>query len=286
MSLEEVRRRGAPNKYRLFWRLGACVSFLVYYLGIVWLYVFLRKRIFKNYRALILMYHRIRDDGRDPDISVSRKSFGRQMKYLTNNFEVIPLSALVDQLKDKTNLRNDTVAVTFDDGYKDNFLNAFPILQKYRVKPTIFVVSGSVGKNDEMLNVSEMKLMQKEGIEFGSHTVSHRVLMNVDDGQARKEIANSKVELEYILKDGVTYFAYPKGKKNTHYNETTKCLVREAGYTAAVCTDNGSVDGNSDLFELKRIGIRDFPLFVVKARLSGLFESRPIYFFRTLFRMR
>jgi hypothetical protein len=86
--------------------------------------------------------------------------------------------------------------------------------------------------------------------------------------------------LQQLLKQEVNLFAYPKGKKNVHYTPAIKSIVQKAGYSAAVCTDNGVVTLESDPFELNRIGIRNFPMFVVKTRISGIFESFPVRFVR------
>ncbi len=227
------------------------------------------------------MYHRIRDDGKMPDISVSVENFEKQMAYLKNNFNVISLKSLCRNLKQLQALPVDSVAITFDDGYKDNYLNAYPILKKYQLPATVFLISRLIGTDGDMLENREINIMNKGGIDFGSHTLTHPVLSEIDSQTATAEISESKVEIERLLGEEVDFFAYPKGKYND-FNAQIKAQVQASGYKAAFATENGLITTESDLFELKRIGVRNFSMPVFKVRVSGLPESRLVYFFRQL----
>lgn len=270
------------NKYRIAWSLAATTSLFLYYSGIVWLYQFTRRRILKQYKTTILMYHRVRDDGCDPHMSVSPENFEKQIRFVAKNYDVISLSELLRRQELKVANTRDTLVITFDDGFKDNFDNAYPILKKYSTAATIFLIAGAIGKDEMMLNESEIREMQSHLVEFGSHTVTHPILATLPAQVATAEIVDSKRMLQQLLQQEVNLFAYPKGKKNVHYTPAIKSIVQKAGYSAAVCTDNGVVTLESDPFELNRIGIRNFPMFVVKTRISGIFESLPVRFFRNL----
>ena len=250
------------------------MALLLYYSGIVWLYGVIRKSILSQYRLTILMYHRVRDDSVDPDMSVSTTHFDRQMGLLSKSFDVISLAEVVELLNGDRSLRRDTVAITFDDGYQDNYVNAFPILNKHGLTATVFIISGRVGE-EGMLSLTEIKEMRRAGWEIGSHTITHPILKDLSDEAAKREIVDSKRDLEALLGEEINVFAYPKGKKLVHLDDRDVSLVREAGYRAAVVTDNGWIDRGSDPCQLRRIGIRNVPMFVVKARLSGIFESYP-----------
>ena len=91
-------------------------------------------------RFLILMYHRVRDDNVATNISVSTKNFERQMEYLKESFKLVSLENLVKNINSRTNSTMDAIAITFDDGYRDNYWNAFPILKKNGFPATVFVI--------------------------------------------------------------------------------------------------------------------------------------------------
>jgi peptidoglycan/xylan/chitin deacetylase (PgdA/CDA1 family) len=268
-------------KYRIFWLIGIALSFILYFSGICGCYIFFRKKILKRYRTIILTYHRVRNDGKDPDISVSTVKFEREMAYLKRHFNVISLGTLINDIGKSPNILVDNIAITFDDGYKDNYLNAYPVLKRHGLSATIFLVSKLVGTSEGMLNEDEIEMMRKGGIDFGSHTASHKVLTEIDINTAAEEILRSKEDLGKLLKEEMQFFAYPRGKRK-HFNNKIKYLVKKSGYKAAFTTENGEIDNRSDLFALKRIGIRNCPLFVFKVRVSGIFESRPISFLRNV----
>ena len=277
MKKPQIREK----RYRISWAAGSVLCGFIYFSGILHGYEWIRKKILKRYRTTIITYHSIKDDGKDPEISVSPKNFLRQMEYLKKKIDVVSLSTVVGNIGKACKLTEDRVVITFDDGFKDNLINAFPILQKYELPATIFLVSQSVGRSNDRLNSEDIKMMKKGNIEFGSHTANHKILSGVDFETAFKEIAGSKKELEHIIEGEVAFLAYPKGKKE-HFNSFIKRTVEKAGYKAAVSTENGEIKSDSDLFELKRVGIRDYPLFVLQARISGIFEMWPIYLIRKI----
>jgi peptidoglycan/xylan/chitin deacetylase (PgdA/CDA1 family) len=271
-------------KYRIFWLIGAGLCAILYFSGIFWTYEFFRKRILKRYRTIVLTYHRIRDDGKDSDISVSTKNFKKQMQYLTKNFNVISLNTLLNNIENRADIPVDNVAITFDDGFKDNYLNAYPILKRYKLPATIFLISQLAGVREDMLDSDEIKIMKNDNIDFGSHTATHQTLSDTDIETATQEIFNSKVEIENMLDEEIHFFAYPKGKRK-HFDNQIKQQVEASGYKAAFATENGEITSDCDLFELKRIGMRNFPFFVFQLRVSGLFESRLVFFIRSLLRL-
>ena len=130
-----------------------------------------------------------------------------------------------------------------------------------------------------MLNLEEINLMEKDGIDFGSHTVNHRMLSSLESNAAKDEICRSKKELEVLLKKEMCYFAYPYGKKR-HYTEAVKAKVKQAGYKAAFTTENREIDTRSDRFELGRFCIQNFPLYAFKTRVSGIFDLKFVFAIR------
>src|SRR3989344_2717645 len=97
--------------------------------------------------ARIILYHRIADVKQDPHIlCVSPENFRAQIKFLKENFKIIPLVKLVQDIRTKK-VKNNSIAITFDDGYADNLYNALPILEEFRVPATIFLTSGYINEN-------------------------------------------------------------------------------------------------------------------------------------------
>ena len=84
-------------KYRMFWIIGTICSFLLYFSGIVWIYRFFRKQVMGKARNIVLTYHRIRDDGKNRDISVSSMTFKNQMEYLERAFNVVSLDSILEK---------------------------------------------------------------------------------------------------------------------------------------------------------------------------------------------
>ncbi|RJQ18388.1 MAG: polysaccharide deacetylase family protein [Nitrospiraceae bacterium] len=277
-------RRLIELKYKVAWYIGALFSFFLYFSGIAPFYILLRKKILKRHIVLVLTYHRINDTGKDKHISVSLETFKRQMAYLNKKFKVISLDDLIQGLQDDRSLKNDAVAITFDDGWKDNYTNAFRIIKNHDFPAAIFVATDFIGK-DYGLTEDEIKTMHRNDIIFGAHTVSHISLSKVDYETAVSEVKDSKLKLEKILQHEVEYFAYPYGKRGQDFTHEAISIVRKAGLTAAFSTNNGCISRKSDLFALERIGIRDFPMFVFKVRVSGIFENRWLSALRKLLKI-
>lgn len=277
------KRRLIEMKYKAAWYAGTAVSFILYFSGIIGLYNLLRLRK-QRHIAVVLMYHRVSDDGKLPDITVSTGKFERHMSNLAENFGVVTVDDIVQGYIKGNKWERDIAAVTFDDGFKDNYTDAFPILKKYRIPATVFVAADYIGK-DFGLSTDDIMEMHKGDITFGAHTISHPVLSGLGRKEAFLEINGSKAVLEEILKSTVSYFAYPYGKRGRDFNDESINIVRECGFKAAFATDNGFITSKSSLYALNRIGMRDFPLFVLRARVSGIFESRLFYALRKLARI-
>lgn len=206
-------------------------------------------------RGVILMYHSI-SERKDYFSSVLPEDFAAQIEYLARSGRpVIPLSEMIRRLHAGEPL-GASVAITFDDGYRDNYATAFPILARHHFHATIFVTTDLIGKRDEhdmaMLSVDEIRAMNtSELIEFGPHTQSHPKLAQVSTEDARREILGSKQALDTITGKSSSCFAYPKGS----YNDETIQLVSKSGFAAAVAVREGTVSAASDIFRLPRASI-------------------------------
>ena len=238
----------------------------------------------------ILMYHMIRarlTRGRFNKLRVAPERFEQQLKYLTEHgWRFAFLSELAD-LADTSK----TVVLTFDDGFRDNYLAAHPLLAKYRAKATLFLVADRFDRDwsttkkahhdsgelmgEEKLSDTELRKMVDSGLwELGAHTLTHALLPDLSECERRREVADAKTAIEARFDIDVTAFAYPFGI----YGKDEVAAVAEAGYRFAVTTDAGiSTDIEAEALELKRVKIsgKEGRLgFFIRLRTGrrGLFE--------------
>ncbi len=228
-----------------------------------------------NYLLPIIMYHSVTPQTtRENKIEVTVKAFERQMRFLKeHNYNVVPLETARDLIKNKKKIPSRTVAITFDDGYKDNYIYAFPIFKKYNFPATIFIIINEVGRPEgDRLSWDEIRVMQDSGIiTIGSHTLSHPILTEVNSGQRLKnEIFDSKMILEEKLGKKITIFCYPSGR----FNAKLRQLVIDAGYQMAVATKPGKKYPNDDIFAFKRLRISENAgnLFIFWVETSGFYN--------------
>ncbi len=231
-----------------------------------------------KYVVPILMYHSINQGGDKSSLCVSEKNFAGQMRFLRKHkYNVISLNEFVQGKINHDIFARNTVVITFDDGYEDNFSAAYPILKKYNLPATMFVVVNAID-HEGYLSLEQIEQMRQAGlITIGSHSLEGDYLPGKDSGQIAEEIGISKLVLEISLEDDVDFFCYPIGGFTPEIEE----LVRDYGYLAACTTNRGKTQTylNDDLFALKRIKVKDsaFNSFVFWVKLSGYYN-----FFRTI----
>ena len=211
------------------------------------------------------MYHMVCDSRGQPDerYCCPPRRFRRQMAYLKwAGYRVVGLDEIVKKLRKGEGFSEKTVALTFDDGFRDNHKSAWPVLRKYGYPATVFVVSGLVGRTNEWMEQKgfaprelaswkEIQEMAKHGIEIGSHTVSHAALTNNDAEKLYRELVESKKKIERHIGKPVRFFAYPYGL----LDEAARAAVIEAGYEAACSTRSGFNNTEVDPFILRRIEV-------------------------------
>jgi len=219
----------------------------------------------------IIIYHRIANVNADPNqLCVSPDIFEQQLIYLKENFEIIRLSELAENVKNKQ-VRKKTVAITFDDGYADNLTMALPILEKLQIPATIYIVAGKIDENtpfywDEKtaegdrghaLTKTELKnLAESSLIEIGAHTVSHPKLSSLSKQAQTDEIEQSKKKLEEIIRQTVISFSYPFGSRRD-FNSISINLVKKTGYQYACANIQDRVTNYSDPYALPRLLVRN-----------------------------
>jgi len=210
----------------------------------------------------IIYYHKVINDESDAGrhgIYVTQKLFDEHMKFLSvRGYKTVTFEEAL-QIK-KENRKEKYVIITFDDGYEDNYLYAFPVLKKYNFNAEIFLVAGLDSnewdrKDNEpvssMLKKEQIIEMHNYGIRFGSHTMNHKDLTKCTDAELEIEISGSKKHLEEKLGFEINSIAYPYG----NYNNGVIDKVKKAGYAIGYATDRGPLGMHEDIFRIKRITI-------------------------------
>lgn len=208
----------------------------------------------------MLMYHAITPGAGIPawPWAVSIQEFRNQLDFLASERYATP--SLGELIAMPEHFRGRTAVITFDDGYVDN-LAACEELQKRGMRASWFIVSGSIGgppqwpedgrPEGRLLSAAELREMQENGMEIGSHTVSHLRLPELDDIRLMQELAGSKAELEDLLGHAVCSFAYPYGVWDARCADAAQA----AGYRSACTTRTGWALRDGDPYRLRRLSI-------------------------------
>lgn len=207
----------------------------------------------------VLNYHSITAlpvSGDRYQMTTPRELFDGQMRFLKESgYKVLTCGEAFSAVGKSASLPPRTICITFDDGFKDNLVNALPVLRKYGFKATIFLTIDFIGKDDSYLDWKDIDELAMTGLfSFGSHAMSHRKLSLLGDDEIIKEIGDSKKILEDRIKAPVDIFAYPFGCYGS-FDDRSITAVRDSGYKAAVTTIAGFNFSGDDPYLVKRMRI-------------------------------
>ncbi len=327
-------------------KLKEILSIVLFFTGITPLV--LLYRIWLKKEILVLLYHEVRDPRGVFEPVVSPERFDQQLWFVRKFFNVIPARRLPAILSGEEPLPRAAACITFDDGFKNNYLTAYPLLKKYNLPAVIFLTTGSMdnkrpmwtsqveswfrstqaeelalrtldsGKifkmnssaqrqkvcfeiekrmkevpdperdaifhelrekigsvnreeecsiHSEMMDWQEVKTMTREGlVEFGSHTVSHRMLARLTEPEVRHELQESKKQIEKETGIPITLLSYP----GNSYNAQVAALAQQTGYAAAFSVDHDWTHLKENLYTLKRVRIENSSIFVFLAEICLL----------------
>ena len=233
----------------------------------------------------VFMYHHVSPHKGDM-VTVTPDVFEAQMRFLAEaGYKTLSADELVEFAGGDFVIKEKTVVITFDDGYLDNYIYAFPVLKKYNIKATIFLVTDWVERSSEfgvrslelktkklpnhneckrfinegkisevIMNWDMVKEMQESGlVSFYSHTTTHRKCAELSDAELMRELQDSRRIIEQRLNKPSPYLCWPKGSYNSGAIEAAK----RAGYKALFTTGKGIVKKGSDAFSIKRIVVKD-----------------------------
>lgn len=246
----------------------------------------------------IFMYHSISDDSEDAEhpyyrVNTSPAVFAEHMKYLNDqHYKVITLDQVLERINSNDNDKSKFVAITFDDGFRDFNERAFPILRKYGFPATVFLPVGLIGdqhekfKGKELLTWSEVRELRKEGVFFGSHSLTHKQMKLIGKEEVKQEIVQSKNILEDKLDERIDSFSYPYAfsQEDGKFTQYLKDILLKSGYRYGVSTRIGTTSLRDSRMFMKRIPINSCDdLVLLQAKLSGAYDW--LYTLQNIFKL-
>jgi len=244
----------------------------------------------------ILMYHDVSDlPERAPhpyfQTNTDPATFRLQMEWLVENgYRAIPLAKIEEELARPAGESGKSFVITFDDGFRSFREHASPVLKRFGFPATVFLATGYIGRrfmNKECLAWGEVRELQAEGIEFGSHTVSHPRLHGMAWASIRNEIGRSKTAIEDATGKPARLFSFPYAfpQEDHEFVDHLGRALKNCGYSLGVTTMIGTAAPGEDSMFLKRIPVNmhdDGTLF--QAKLEGGYDwlRAPQYLFRVL----
>jgi predicted ATP-grasp superfamily ATP-dependent carboligase/peptidoglycan/xylan/chitin deacetylase (PgdA/CDA1 family) len=321
--------------------------FIIYYLGITRVMISIISMLHRNKYSLVLIYHHVfRDLGDLFSTGVGEEVFEKQVQSLKRYFEVISLDELILGLNKVRKNRRIPVAITFDDGFEDNYSVALPVLERHNIPATLFLATENINSGKtiwteelrtllsdnttpacismptpphselslkdekeryralitlsqkfkalpeverkeafdrvkrELSRVSEtttapgnammswemVRSWLEQGMTLGSHGKTHAIATRIKPDEFRKEIDDSKKEIESQAGAPCVLYAYPNGEP-VDFNGKTKELLIDTKHKAAVTCVPGFLKKGDDAFELKRKSMGNLPLFVTMNEL-------------------
>ncbi len=230
----------------------------------------------------VLCYHSVAYGWDDP-VSIEPPDFEHQCKLLRRRGGIVPLAAVHDRLATGVAPPARTTVLTFDDGFADFAVHAAPILQRYGLPATLYVVAGSVahpgvrvdwirGLAPEdappLLSADQIRELRDRGWGIGSHSMAHRDLPTLSEAECLSDLSESRTMLSDLLGEAVTTLAYPFGRHAPHVRRA----ARRAGYDFALALPEGPEAAGS--FAVPRTGIyRGNPIWKFRIKTSRWYPA-------------
>lgn len=214
----------------------------------------------------ILMYHQVGEfrpmpSHRSTYCHVNR--FRSQMTWLYRlGFSVLRMDEVLAALQGARPIPRRAVALTFDDGYENFYEHAYPVLERYGFPAMVYLISERIGQPAQwfaedgratppLMSAGRIRQLRGAGIDFGSHGARHIKLAEADPEAARKDILDSREQLQDLLGEEIRHFCYPYGS----HNAAVVNLVRQAGYSTAVTCQRAAATADFDALALPRKAI-------------------------------
>jgi peptidoglycan/xylan/chitin deacetylase (PgdA/CDA1 family) len=249
-------------------------------------WVMARFRRPKERRVVVLCYHSIHPQ--KAFSSATPELFVRHLEWLKAHCRLIPFSGALEAARNDRGERP-SVALTFDDGYADNYEYAFPLLREYDVPATFFVTGGLIECDSEVLERiqtlrgasledirpltwGQVQEMCRAGMTIGAHTWSHPNLARLTPVESREELRRAKEVLEDRLGQSVRLLAYPFGKPRRHFTPRTMELAAEVGYEMAAAVVFRGVNAVDPALAIPRFFVTRDSVETLAAKVAGAWD--------------
>lgn len=231
-------------------------------------------------RMVVVYYHRI---GEADVLTRSPDQLRRDLAHFSRRYDCITLSEMCRRIAAGEPQRRPALAVTFDDGYRDNYTEALPILIDSAVPASFFVATGYIGTDREFphdqrrsakhfakLTWHDLRKMEDAGFEIASHGVEHINFAQADEATIRRELEESLATINSELRQRPRAFSFPWGKPQD-MSESAIAAVRSAGYYACASAWGGVNRRGGDVFDIRRVDVGNGQLSdrAVRARVAG-----------------
>lgn len=205
-----------------------------------------------NYGIPVLNYHQVNDEDVNL-LTVPTETFAQQMQYLADEgYVTISPDQLYEYITTGAPLPEKPILITFDDGYEDNFRNAYPILKEHGMQATIFLITDFVGQFDNYLNWSEIVEMSEYGIYFGSHTLDHEELIPpMPPEEIYRQLYNSKLVIEWRTLHWCEFVAFPCGS----FDDVTLEQATKAGFKGGFTVRYDLAREGDNPFDINRVPV-------------------------------
>ena len=215
--------------------------------------------------AIVVAFHRVDDTGTADGLTVGVDMFERYCRFFRRHFRVTSLRDLVERLERGQPVHR-RLAITFDDGYRDNYEHAAPVLERLGLPATFFVVTQWMSSDvvawwdqdsrtpHPWMTWEQVRALRRRGFDIGAHTRTHADLGRVGEAEARDEIVGARRDLERELGAPVDLFAYPYGRPD-NLLEPYRALVKAAGFRCCCSSFGGDNSAGTDPFRLRRIAV-------------------------------
>ena len=228
----------------------------------------------KQGSGIVLVYHRFGEQ-KHPSTSISSQNFNKQLEYLKkNNYNVLPVSKLIDFFYNSYNLPPKSVFITIDDAFKSFYENAFPLLKNYNFPFSVFLSTGFVNKNktSDFMDWDMLDELKRNKGEIYNHSNKHKSFLEYTATDLIKDIETAEKQIEKNLGKSHKIISYPYGESNS----SVKDVVKNLGYKIAFSQHSSPLHFKENKYNLPRFSIND--KYGSLERFIQIVNTKPINF--------